>query len=140
MPAAPVLLPVRKPTYQAMASDAGDRNSTLKRCLGVLRDARNDSEQFAALLLVRNRCGAAPWAPSRAPSPQERAGGRRNPPLETRVTERPLQLCSLALGASGQGASMCWCSQVEGAWPWLGCAEGWSALPRSGKALGQHSV
>ncbi|NXF85529.1 NCDN protein, partial [Eubucco bourcierii] len=36
----------------AMASDGGDRNSTLKRCLDVLRDARNDSEQFAALLLV----------------------------------------------------------------------------------------
>ncbi|XP_064028706.1 neurochondrin [Pogoniulus pusillus] len=35
-----------------MASDGGDRNSTLKRCLDVLRDARNDSEQFAALLLV----------------------------------------------------------------------------------------
>lgn len=38
-----------------MASDSGDRHATLKRCLGVLRDARNDSEQFAALLLVRNR-------------------------------------------------------------------------------------
>ncbi|XP_037235078.1 neurochondrin [Falco rusticolus] len=35
-----------------MASDCGDRSATLKRCLGVLRDARNDSEQFAALLLV----------------------------------------------------------------------------------------
>ncbi|NXB99526.1 NCDN protein, partial [Orthonyx spaldingii] len=35
-----------------MASDSGDRHATLKRCLGVLRDARNDSEQFAALLLV----------------------------------------------------------------------------------------
>ncbi|KAM6239933.1 neurochondrin [Porphyrio hochstetteri] len=35
-----------------MASGCGDGNSTLKRCLGVLRDARNDSEQFAALLLV----------------------------------------------------------------------------------------
>ncbi|XP_005529837.1 PREDICTED: neurochondrin isoform X1 [Pseudopodoces humilis] len=35
-----------------MASDSGDRYATLKRCLGVLRDARNDSEQFAALLLV----------------------------------------------------------------------------------------
>ncbi|XP_071309090.1 neurochondrin [Agelaius tricolor] len=35
-----------------MASDAGDRLATLKRCLSVLRDARNDSEQFAALLLV----------------------------------------------------------------------------------------
>ncbi|XP_014736775.1 PREDICTED: neurochondrin isoform X1 [Sturnus vulgaris] len=35
-----------------MASDSGDGNATLKRCLGVLRDARNDSEQFAALLLV----------------------------------------------------------------------------------------
>ncbi|NXS44991.1 NCDN protein, partial [Balaeniceps rex] len=40
------------PIHLAMASDSGDRNSTLKRCLGVLRDARNDSEQFAALLLV----------------------------------------------------------------------------------------
>ncbi|KAJ7395676.1 Neurochondrin [Pitangus sulphuratus] len=35
-----------------MASDCGDGHATLKRCLGVLRDARNDSEQFAALLLV----------------------------------------------------------------------------------------
>ncbi|XP_065506712.1 neurochondrin [Caloenas nicobarica] len=35
-----------------MAADCGDRTATLKRCLGVLRDARNDSEQFAALLLV----------------------------------------------------------------------------------------
>ncbi|XP_032936558.1 neurochondrin [Catharus ustulatus] len=35
-----------------MASDSGDGHATLKRCLGVLRDARNDSEQFAALLLV----------------------------------------------------------------------------------------
>lgn len=41
--------------FPAMASDSGDRHVTLKRCLGVLRDARNDSEQFAALLLVRNR-------------------------------------------------------------------------------------
>lgn len=38
-----------------MASDSGDGHATLKRCLGVLRDAKNDSEQFAALLLVRNR-------------------------------------------------------------------------------------
>ncbi|NXJ77281.1 NCDN protein, partial [Trogon melanurus] len=36
----------------AMAAAAGDGSSTLRRCLGVLRDARNDSEQFAALLLV----------------------------------------------------------------------------------------
>ncbi|XP_038016489.1 neurochondrin [Motacilla alba alba] len=35
-----------------MASDSGDRHATLKRCLSVLRDASNDSEQFAALLLV----------------------------------------------------------------------------------------
>ncbi|XP_027755836.1 neurochondrin [Empidonax traillii] len=35
-----------------MASDSGDGHATLKRCLGVLRDARNDSEHFAALLLV----------------------------------------------------------------------------------------
>ncbi|NXL06296.1 NCDN protein, partial [Mesembrinibis cayennensis] len=40
------------PIYLAMASDGGDGTATLKRCLGVLRDARNDSEQFAALLLV----------------------------------------------------------------------------------------
>ncbi|NXF11462.1 NCDN protein, partial [Smithornis capensis] len=40
------------PRCPAMASDSGDRHATLKRCLGVLRDARNDSEQFAALLLV----------------------------------------------------------------------------------------
>ncbi|KAM6313953.1 neurochondrin [Podargus strigoides] len=35
-----------------MASGCGDRSAALRRCLGVLRDARNDSEQFAALLLV----------------------------------------------------------------------------------------
>ncbi|NWV83861.1 NCDN protein, partial [Dasyornis broadbenti] len=40
------------PRFLAMASDSGDRHATLQRCLGVLRDARNDSEQFAALLLV----------------------------------------------------------------------------------------
>ncbi|NXH68368.1 NCDN protein, partial [Hydrobates tethys] len=40
------------PTYLAMASGSGGSSSTLKRCLDVLRDARNDSEQFAALLLV----------------------------------------------------------------------------------------
>ncbi|NWW25407.1 NCDN protein, partial [Falcunculus frontatus] len=38
--------------FPAMASDSGDRHATLRRCLGVLKDARNDSEQFAALLLV----------------------------------------------------------------------------------------
>ncbi|NWT01060.1 NCDN protein, partial [Mionectes macconnelli] len=38
--------------FPAMASGSGDGHATLKRCLGVLRDARNDSEQFAALLLV----------------------------------------------------------------------------------------
>ncbi|NXM28960.1 NCDN protein, partial [Oxyruncus cristatus] len=38
--------------FAAMASDSGGGHATLKRCLGVLRDARNDSEQFAALLLV----------------------------------------------------------------------------------------
>ncbi|NXG69223.1 NCDN protein, partial [Baryphthengus martii] len=36
----------------AMAADTGNPSSTLKRCLDVLRDAKNDSEQFAALLLV----------------------------------------------------------------------------------------
>ncbi|NWS73761.1 NCDN protein, partial [Crotophaga sulcirostris] len=36
----------------AMAEGSGDGKETLRRCLGVLRDARNDSEQFAALLLV----------------------------------------------------------------------------------------
>ncbi|KAM6335280.1 neurochondrin isoform 2-T2 [Alca torda] len=41
-----------QPPSLAMASDPADGHSTLKRCLGVLRDARNDSEQFAALLLV----------------------------------------------------------------------------------------
>ncbi|NXP22613.1 NCDN protein, partial [Scytalopus superciliaris] len=40
------------PPLPAMASDPRDGHATLKRCLGVLRDARNDSEQFAALLLV----------------------------------------------------------------------------------------
>jgi hypothetical protein len=44
-----------------MASDcepalnqAEGRNPTLERYLGALREAKNDSEQFAALLLVRN--------------------------------------------------------------------------------------
>ena len=44
-----------------MASDcepalnqAESRNPTLERYLGALREAKNDSEQFAALLLVRN--------------------------------------------------------------------------------------
>jgi hypothetical protein len=43
-----------------MASDcepalnqAESRNPTLERYLGALREAKNDSEQFAALLLVR---------------------------------------------------------------------------------------
>ncbi|NXL57260.1 NCDN protein, partial [Chordeiles acutipennis] len=36
----------------AMASGCGDGHSALRRCLAVLREARNDSEQFAALLLV----------------------------------------------------------------------------------------
>ncbi|NXW49078.1 NCDN protein, partial [Nyctiprogne leucopyga] len=36
----------------ASASGCGDGHAALKRCLAVLRDARNDSEQFAALLLV----------------------------------------------------------------------------------------
>ncbi|NWT08669.1 NCDN protein, partial [Vireo altiloquus] len=40
------------PRFPTMASDSGDKHATLRRCLGVLRDARNDSEQFAALLLV----------------------------------------------------------------------------------------
>ncbi|NXN34512.1 NCDN protein, partial [Nycticryphes semicollaris] len=40
------------PIRLAMASDAADGHLTLKRCLSVLRDAKNDSEQFAALLLV----------------------------------------------------------------------------------------
>ncbi|NXQ16788.1 NCDN protein, partial [Peucedramus taeniatus] len=40
------------PSFPVMASDSEDRHATLKRCLDVLRDARNDSEQFAALLLV----------------------------------------------------------------------------------------
>ncbi|NWI02276.1 NCDN protein, partial [Tichodroma muraria] len=40
------------PRFPAMASDSADGHATLKRCLGILRDARNDSEQFAALLLV----------------------------------------------------------------------------------------
>ncbi|NXD81887.1 NCDN protein, partial [Halcyon senegalensis] len=42
------------PPCPAMAADegSGGGNATLKRCLDVLRDARNDSEQFAALLLV----------------------------------------------------------------------------------------
>lgn len=44
-----------------MASDcepalnqAESRNPTLERYLGALREAKNDSEQFAALLLVRH--------------------------------------------------------------------------------------
>ncbi|NXR45509.1 NCDN protein, partial [Hippolais icterina] len=40
------------PLFPAMASDSGDRHATLKRCLDVLRDAKDDSEQFAALHLV----------------------------------------------------------------------------------------
>lgn len=38
-----------------VSSDDGEsnKNPALERCLGVLRDAGNDSEQFAALLLVR---------------------------------------------------------------------------------------
>ncbi|XP_048356003.1 neurochondrin isoform X2 [Sphaerodactylus townsendi] len=47
-------------TANAMATGAdiiaddseSSRNATLERCLNVLRDARNDSEQFAALLLI----------------------------------------------------------------------------------------
>ncbi|KAM9369849.1 neurochondrin [Phaethornis superciliosus] len=42
-----------------MASGSGDGEATLKRCLGVLREARNDSEQFAALLLVTKAVKAA---------------------------------------------------------------------------------
>ncbi|NWH71130.1 NCDN protein, partial [Piaya cayana] len=37
---------------RAVAMAAGCGSGALKRCLDVLRDARNDSEQFAALLLV----------------------------------------------------------------------------------------
>ncbi|NXS13607.1 NCDN protein, partial [Neodrepanis coruscans] len=36
----------------AMAAGSADTQATLRRCLAVLRDAKNDSEQFAALLLV----------------------------------------------------------------------------------------
>lgn len=80
-----------KPTRPAMASDSGDRNPTLKKCLAVLREARNDSEQFAALLLVRNGCGMEPPAPS----PQERAGEGEG---ETRFWkgESPSGVCSWA--------------------------------------------
>ncbi|XP_027299502.3 neurochondrin [Anas platyrhynchos] len=39
-------------TGAAPKGAAGARSATLKRCLDVLRDASNDSEQFAALLLV----------------------------------------------------------------------------------------
>ncbi|NXN91735.1 NCDN protein, partial [Rhinopomastus cyanomelas] len=35
-----------------MASGAGDGSGALRRCLAVLRDAKDDNEQFAALLLV----------------------------------------------------------------------------------------
>uniref|UniRef100_A0A8D0G8B0 Neurochondrin n=1 Tax=Sphenodon punctatus TaxID=8508 RepID=A0A8D0G8B0_SPHPU len=36
----------------ALNASENARNATLERCLSVLRDAKNDSEQFAALLLV----------------------------------------------------------------------------------------
>lgn len=105
-------------THLAMAAGSGDGTATLKRCLGVLRDARNDSEQFAALLLVRKRCVAAP-------SPREQTGGRRNRPLETGN-----------LWCWGLGDKVLQCpgvpvSKVEGARPRLGPAEGWSARPHS---------
>lgn len=45
-----------------MASGPGA--ATLKKCLEVLKDARNDSEQLAALLLVRLRHRRA-WAAAR---------------------------------------------------------------------------
>lgn len=38
----------------ALNPAAESRNPTLERYLGALREAKNDSEQFAALLLVRN--------------------------------------------------------------------------------------
>lgn len=51
-----------------MASDcepalnqAEGRNPTLERYLGALREAKNDSEQFAALLLVRNWLKIGRW-------------------------------------------------------------------------------
>lgn len=51
-----------------MASDcepalnqAEGRNPTLERYLGALREAKNDSEQFAALLLVRNLLIIGRW-------------------------------------------------------------------------------
>lgn len=101
-----------------MAAGSGDGAATLKRCLGVLRDARNDSEQFAALLLVRKRCVAAP-------SPQEQTGGRRS---------RPLEAGNLWCWGLGDKVLQCpgvSASKAEGARPWLGPAEGWSARPHS---------
>lgn len=59
-----------------MASDSGDGHATLKRCLGVLRDAKNDSEQFAALLLVRNRGIASGAGKEGAEHPAGDAGTR----------------------------------------------------------------
>lgn len=80
-----------------MASDSGDRNPTLKKCLAVLREARNDSEQFAALLLVRNGCGMEPPAPS----PQERAGEGEG---ETRFWEGERPEWRFVAGLAGVGS------------------------------------
>ncbi|NWU89464.1 NCDN protein, partial [Upupa epops] len=40
------------PSGPAMASASGDRSGALRKCLTVLRDAKDDNELFAALLLV----------------------------------------------------------------------------------------
>lgn len=88
-----------------MASDAGDGHATLKRCLGVLRDARNDSEQFAALLLVRNGgiASGAGMEESKHPAGHGVPGGRGEVGMES----------------SEQAASELWGSlkQNKAAWP-----------------------
>lgn len=105
-----------QPPSLAMASDPADGHATLKRCLGVLRDARNDSEQFAALLLVRGRCGAT----LERHHLRKGQGGRRNPPLETGAAELRSQPCwrrGKVLQCLGAPVT-----KVGGARPWLGCA------------------
>lgn len=84
----------------ASATATGDGRSTLKRCLDVLRDARNDSEQFAALLLVRDGCGA-----TRAPSPEGQAGGSRSPRARAGLS---------GVGDFGQGAPVPRCCPQQG--------------------------
>lgn len=88
-----------------MASDSGDRLATLKRCLSVLRDARNDSEQFAALLLVRTRGIASGEGKGEAKHPAAHGSARG--------------MWGGGLGAQSKTASELWGSlqQSKRAWP-----------------------